>query len=181
MSIAEKLQIIAENERRVYETGIRAGKMQNVEYAEAYADGYEKGYAEGYADALKPATINFAEKIDNAHISSDKVAGDVDNFWWECDGYSVHYFEFSKTVTGGQIGITGRFDSTFENPANECILVVCDGVVAISQSELNVTPTDTYNNFSFTITLPDNVPVNGIYLNTSMYYQDIEFTLTYIE
>ena len=50
MSIAEKLQTIAENEQRVYEAGESKGKADGI--TEGYINGKTDGYAEGKADGF---------------------------------------------------------------------------------------------------------------------------------
>ena len=50
MSIAEKLQIIAENEQKVYNVGKTKG------YAEGYSDGDFNGYQSGYENGLREGT-----------------------------------------------------------------------------------------------------------------------------
>lgn len=148
MSISEKLQTIAENEQKVYEKG--------------YADGYSKGYA----DALKPASINFVETIENAHLNSSLTVGETD-LYWEYYGYDVFCYEFSKPVKGGKVKIEGYLGESFGSEAVDCVLLLIDGVVAVRQKGVTIDPFSVGINGTWEITLPTDVAVNGIYLNGS--------------
>ena len=132
-----------------------------------YDDGYSDGYATGYAEAKAvygPATITYVSTLDDVHLNSDIVAGQSDGFWWEYDGYHIHYYEFSKAVKGGKIQINGVLGASFSEDPKYVIAVVYDGVVAISQDNLVVSPIYIGGN-TYTITLPDGISVNGIFLN----------------
>lgn len=49
--ISDNNAVIAENQQSVYNAGIKAGKAQDVDYADGYADGHSDGYAEGIGAA----------------------------------------------------------------------------------------------------------------------------------
>lgn len=131
-----------------------------------YDDGYADGYATGYAEAKAvygPTSIEYVSTLDGVHMNGDATAGQFDNFWWEYDGYHIHYYEFSKPVNGGKIQIEGSLASSFAQDPRVCVIVMYDGVVAISQNALGISPISIGGN-SYTITLPDGIAVNGIYL-----------------
>lgn len=153
MTMAEKLKKIAENEQKVYDAGYEKGKVD--------------GYAEGYAEALKPASINLVRTITDVYIASGVTAGST-NLYTEAEGcgYSMHYYELSKTVKGGQIQIVGHLGNSFESATYSAILLMNNGVVAIDQSTLNVSPITLNEEDVYTITLPTDVTVNGIYLSS---------------
>lgn len=142
---------------------------------------YNRGYEKGYADAMAvfaPPLIEFVSTLENVHMNSGVTAGESESFWWEYEGYHIHYYEFSKGAKGGKIQIDGALSASFSNFPSDCICVVNDGVVAISQDNLVVAPLSIGVN-SYTITLPDDVTVNGIFLNN--WVGDVAPVCTYIE
>jgi hypothetical protein len=141
MSISEKLLTIAENEQKVY----------------------EKGYADGVA-AMMPPSINLVETFEKNHLILYATAGSIVDFYFSDDWYSVHYYEFTKPAKGGEIKIEGELANSFYQEANQSILLVNDGVVAYTQYDLIVSP-NSLGGDVYTITLPTDVTVSGIYLN----------------
>lgn len=125
---------------------------------------YEEAYEKGYADGVAPATINFIETIENAHLYSRLTVGETD-LYWEYYGYDVFCYEFSKPVKGGKVKIEGYLGESFGDDAVDCVLLLIDGVVAIAQRSITIDPFNVDGRNTWEITLPTDVAVNGIYLN----------------
>lgn len=115
--------------------------------------------------ATQPALINLVETIKNAHLNSSLAVGETD-LYWEYNGYDVFCYEFSKPVKGGKVKIEGNLGETFGDEAADCVLLLIDGVVAIAQNSITIDPFNVNGRNTWEITLPTDVAVNGIYLNS---------------
>ena len=71
MSIADKLQTIAENEQRVYDAGYEKGYDKGMEFGNDLGQqmGYQAGLKEGYNSAVKTGTITITEVAQTISIS----------------------------------------------------------------------------------------------------------------
>lgn len=77
--ISDNNAVIAENQQSVYNAGIKAGKAQDVDYADGYADGHSDGYAEGIGAASGGAfddIISGATPVGRATIADRATTAD---------------------------------------------------------------------------------------------------------
>ena len=89
MSIAEKLQTIAENEQRVYDAG--ASKGYNNGKADGITEGYDQGHTEGYNEGYGKGSYDGraegfqqGEAQGRAEGIEEGKQAEYDRFW---DGY----------------------------------------------------------------------------------------------
>lgn len=169
MTIFEKIMEIAE-------------KLSRIDIQKVYDAGFAKGYEEGSKEN-NPFEINLNRTISSFHLTGDDfLAGQFiendDQLGWYSDGYNVHYYESTQPITGGQIKITGALQNSFYSEAYKCVILVCDGVVAVNQTEIDINPYwSGVDYWEYTITIPEGVNVNGIYLNCSSYSNAPELSL----
>lgn len=146
MTIAEKLTKIAENTPKVYDAG------------------YKKGLGSGSG-----ASVEFVESLYPIHMSTGFSVGDTINesyIGWEDSSYCVNKYKTSEPITDCKIKMYGYLSNSFDSQARYCVLLAHDGVVSVSQSNVQITPDDIYAlTGRFEITIPAGVYVNQIYLN----------------
>ena len=110
MSIAEKLQTIAENEQRVYEAGKAKGKADGI--TEGYINGKTDGYAEGKADGF------------NVGYESGKADGITEGIEEGKDAeYNRFWDDALKAAAVGDFAFAGPFwtDKAFDPPRGTVI------------------------------------------------------------
>lgn len=120
MSIAEKLQTIAENEQRVYETGYEKGKAEGGDTEAAYNNGFEKGkqteqnkiWSRLQSDG---AALNYAWMFAYSRFSDDTYNPMYDIICSESSGSGQNVFYATKLtdtkvdIYANSLNITGMF------------------------------------------------------------------------
>lgn len=85
MSIADKLKMIAENEQRVYNSGINKGF--NIGYSQGHKEGYDSGYSVAYEKGkITGRSDEFADTYFATWVGANNTQPHPDSFW---DGYQV--------------------------------------------------------------------------------------------
>ena len=151
MSIAEKLQTIAENEQRVYETGYEKGKADSGDAEAAYNNGFEagkqaelNGFWDSYQKNGDRSNYDYAFANWNADLFKPKYNIQPTACYMMFRGFNSHSPEAvdlvellkKNGVTLDFSKLTGGFAYVFDNGCNVTRIGICDlrGATALTTS-----------------------------------------------
>lgn len=182
MSIAEKLQTIAENEQRVYNAALQKGKM--IGAGIGYDNGYKVGKEEGFQDGVQQGYKTGKSEGIAEGIEQGKQA-EYDKFWdnfqdygnpknyyyafayncWNDNNYNPKYpINCNTDNTGGN----NTFRSSIITDTKVPVIIPGNGTAAFYQSKLKtirklvVTENTSYSNMFYITNELENLTIEGI-------------------